>query len=755
MSGKIITKYVAVVNWLSRLISSNNSTPRIFDLQVQLCFLQVAPAVITLSIVATALGFLFYDTAGIQLTLTWVLSVYLLTAIRLFSVHQYKISRQADPTKMDNRFWYVLSISFSTIAGLQWGTAALLFFNLESMMDISILVLLELGIIAAAVASLSVIPAAYVGFATPIALMTVYPLLFTENSDFSILAILIIVYLLAMYVFCKNFYKTTLFGMRMSIENSDLVESLQIEKNRTEMANHAKSRFFTNVTHEFRTPLTLTIGPLQALIKSAGINDPGDKHYLKIALDNCHKMLGLVGQILDVNRLESGEMQATVSQFDLGEKLHSYLEKYQLLAKQHQIILSSKNLDAGINIYFDQDHLDKIINNLLSNAFKFSPKNTQIELGMSLHTNADQVDIWVKDEGPGISEEDKAQLFDRYFQGKVISNLQPGTGIGLALVKELLDLHSASIELDEGYHKGALFKVTLNLGNQHYQPEQFIDLLAPTTSALPAVSQQNQEPESQKIDQTTFPTVLVVDDNRDLRYFIRTSLQSSYNIIEAVNGREALEWVKTERPDFIISDIMMPVMDGLELVQTLKQDPELADIPLLLLTAKTTKIDTVQGLQLGANDYLGKPFDSSELIARIDSHLAQKKNIARSIYRSFKQQTVSQSNQSTTRPMNAFAAKFSALIDEHLADPDFSVVSMVSHLGIERSTLFRKVKNSFNSTPGQYLKDRRLQLSRQMFDQKSGSVSEIAYAVGFQSLSYFSRSFSEAFNISPTQYQKL
>ncbi len=746
-----------MANSLKQLLSSDDKNTRILDLQVQLYFKQVPSAVISLSIVATVLVFLFYDTAGIKPALIWVLSVYLLTAIRLFSVRQYKISRQMH--KMDNRFWYWLSIGFSTLAGLQWGAAAFVFFNPESMLDISTLTLVKAGVIAAAVASLSVIPAAFIGYAVPAALSMAYQLFFASDSDFYGLGVLVIVYLLVMCVFCLNYYKTTLLGMRVSIENADLVDLLQIEKHKVEQLSHAKSKFFTNISHEFRTPLTLTIGPLQSLIKSSRISDPDDRHYLKIALNNCHQLLGLVGQVLDIHRLEAGEMQVAISQFDLGEKLHSCFERYQLLAKEKKIKLSSKNLDTGINIYFDLDHLDKIINNLLSNAFKFSPEHTRIELGMTCHSDADKIDIWVKDEGPGIPKEDKAQLFERYFQGEIISNLQPGTGIGLALVKELLDLHSAKIVLDDSYHQGALFTITINAGNQHYRPEQLIDASTAATLTVPMLEQQDYQetkPANQRIDQSALPTILVVDDNSDLRYYIRTFLQPNYRIIEAINGKQALEQVKAEHPDFIISDVMMPVMDGLELVKALKQDAELADIPVLLLTAKASKIDTVQGLQQGADDYLSKPFDRSELIARIESHLTQKKNIARAIYRSFKQQNAGGLNApQTIEQKSDFAIKFSALIDEQLADPNFGIAVMIKHHNIERSTLFRKVKIAFNCTPNQYLKDRRLQLSRQMLDQKSGSVSEIAYAVGFQSLNYFSRSFSERFNVSPSRYQPL
>jgi len=535
-------------------------------------------------------------------------------------------------------------------------------------------------------------------------------------------------------------------------------KTIQTQADKLEKLAEAKSRFFANVSHEFRTPLTLAIGPLKELLKVDRIDHPSDKKFLEIAIDNCRQMLNLVGQILDINRLESGEMLLTVNQFNLGEKLSSYLDRYRVLADERQVKIIAQNLDEPITVYFDQDHLDKIVNNLLSNAFKFSETGTKIELGISLDKDSNSVDILVKDEGIGIAEDDSQQIFERYFQGKKSSNLQPGTGIGLSMVKELLDLHSASIELDRSYTQGALFVVTLKLGNSHYEQKHFVDEQVSTTLVTDLNTQSNLIVDHVEItcdesERVELPTVLVVDDHQDLRFYIKTALQTNYNIIEAANGRLALDLVQAEQPDFIISDVMMPVMDGLQLTKYLKSDPELAHIPLLLLTAKSTKRETVEGLQKGADDYLSKPFDSSELIARIDAHLAQKKNIAASIYQSFKKEASSIRNGVlSNQKKNSFTEKFSSFVEENLTDPEFDVACMTKHMNIERSTLFRKVKTSFDCTPGIYLRNCRLQLSLRMLEQQSGTVSEIAYAVGFQSLSYFSRCFNEKFKMRPTQY---
>lgn len=531
--------------------------------------------------------------------------------------------------------------------------------------------------------------------------------------------------------------------------------TIQQQADELKRMDEAKSRFFANISHEFRTPLTLAIGPLQTLVQQKRISDPQDQQYLRIALENSQQMLSLVGQILDINRLESGEMQLAVSELDSSELILSIIKRFELLAQKQEIAISAIGMGQPNIVWFDPDHLNKIVGNLLSNAIKFSPMESKIEVG--IRDTDGTLMIWVKDTGHGIPLEERHQLFTRFYQGKHSTNsLQPGTGIGLSMVKELLELHQGSIKLDEGYTDGCLFYVVIKKDKTHYRKEHFAD--RPENSKGIESELQSVPILTEHSSQEDQPNVLVVDDNEDLRTFIRNTLSTNYNVVTASNGAEALRVVEENQPDFIVSDVMMPVMDGLTFAAKLKENADTAHIPLMLLTAKSTKRETVAGLQGGADDYLTKPFDSSELIARIAAHLEQKRNIAAAIYARFRQEkdnTDLSADNGPEYPSDSFEFKFKTLVSEQLASPDFDIESLSESLFLSRSSLFRKVKKSFGCSPNQYLKNTRLTLSLQMLQQSEASVSDVAYAVGFQSLSFFSRSFKAYFDVSPSEHHKI
>ncbi len=545
----------------------------------------------------------------------------------------------------------------------------------------------------------------------------------------------------------------------LEAEVEQRTEKIRQQAEQLQQLSEAKSRFFANVSHEFRTPLTLAIGPLEALRNDPSISSEEARQHIRIALENSRRMLTLVGQILDINRLEHGEMKLAVHSFELQPALQKIVQPFSVLAQQRQLTLQLE-IAEPVRIWFDEDHLYKIVSNLLSNAVKFSPDGGQICLQVEKLAQQ-RVQISISDEGPGIDPSEREQLFQRFFQGKNSSNnLQPGTGIGLAMVRELLELHHGSIELDESWQAGSRFVVTILTGKAHYSAS---DLLEFQTVDAPPMVRQDEPTEVVALvaaatdsDDSTppehRPAVLIVDDNADLRAFIRTTLASAYHCFEAANGLLALEMLQQHSPDFIICDVMMPQMDGIEFTRQLKADVETAHIPLLLLTAKATKRDTVHGLQQGADDYLTKPFDSSELIARIEAHLQQKQHISRAIYQKFIATLPAPANDDDA---DSFECRFHQLVSDHISDSSFDIAAMSEALHMERSTLFRKVRKAFDCTPNQYLKSQRLKMALQMLRQNSGSISEIAYAVGFQSLNYFSRSFRDQYQVSPSAHQKI
>ncbi|MET1256240.1 two-component regulator propeller domain-containing protein [Aliikangiella maris] len=595
-------------------------------------------------------------------------------------------------------------------------------------------------------------------------------------------------------------------------------DELAQKNQQLEDIGQAKNQFFTNISHEFRTPLTLAIGPLQAVIANNNIQDEKDKNYIEVALKNNLHMQSLLGQVLDINRLEAGKMPLNISQVSVLNNLQYCVERFTLEAEKLSLQFKLQGMQQTEHLqhfYFDSEHFEKIMLNLLSNAVKFSPVNGIIEVG--LKAGVDELIIWIKDEGRGIAKQDQRAVFERYYQGAGASNSrQPGTGIGLALVKELLQLHQASIQLDSEIGQGCCFTLTFKLGIEHYatgqnavgeiiNSEQSIgtphdDLLRKSKtaqepneeikdklkaevktaadSATPSPNSPIKPTSDQDIKPTTKQTLLVVDDNAQLRAFIRSVLENSYQIIEAENGQVACELIATAHPDIIVSDVMMPVMDGLKLAQKLKQSTETAHIPLILLTAKTGTDDIVQGLQSGADDYLSKPFSATELVARIAAQIAQKRRQASAMFEQFRQQYPEVFELQVTKPIlkasdsNAspqplhppvtqgkasedFASELLKVIHQHLHHSDFDVGKLCEYLHIHQATLNRKVKKQFDCTPVQLLRHTRLKVGLAMLQREQGTISEIAYACGFESLAYFSRSFRQYFKKPPSQYQEI
>ena len=543
--------------------------------------------------------------------------------------------------------------------------------------------------------------------------------------------------------------------------------TLVIEQQNTQLKqmDQAKNRFFTNVSHEFRTPLSLAIGPLKDVIAGGRVNDQKDLDYLNISLTNNIRMMELLSQVLDINKLEANGMPLKVVKMEVAANLLYCIQRFQQVSEKRSVRFKTIGFDNNTSIYFDADHFEKIILNLISNAVKFSPKNSEITVEIKIEDS--QVEVCIIDRGIGISPDDLPHIFSRFYQGQQPSQtIQPGTGIGLSLVRELITLHGGKINAKSDISKGSCFCVIFLRGHEHYEKEQISDhnYVIPSNSSQMSLPVEATQPDNKNIEQTgismpinsSHKTLLIIDDNSDLRAFIRSGLESTYNIIEASNGRTGLESAKQNQPDLIVSDVMMPVMDGLQLAKELKANQHTAHIPLILLTAKSTKRDTVEGLQQGADDYLSKPFDSAELAARIASQLAQKQRIAEKIRADFKQN--SQKNTSPD-PIDENTERFemgiNQLILNNMGDETFDVEKMYQGLNITRSTLFRQVKKAFSCTPNQLLKLRRLEVALKMLQQNKGSISEVGYATGFQSLSVFSRAFSDKYQVPPSRFSEI
>ncbi|NVJ62013.1 MAG: response regulator [Gammaproteobacteria bacterium] len=542
--------------------------------------------------------------------------------------------------------------------------------------------------------------------------------------------------------------------------------------------DEAKSRFITNVSHEFRTAATLATGPLRELEFGDYIKQESGRELLSTALNNTKHMLHLLNQFLDVEKLESKNMPVRVKQMDVSTSLTECIERFQSEVELRSIELKTLGMESHSKFYFDPDHFHKIFVNLISNAIKYSPTGGVVEIDIS--EDKSHLMIAVSDQGPGIAKSEVPHVFDRFYQGKNSAVLQqPGTGIGLALVSELLLLHQGTIEIDSREGCGCRVLVKLKKDKSHYKSlnvfEDIPDSDEEPTDSTPsdelfqnegvrvsAVKNSLHElfesgdsgPDFRKIRaiNTSRQRVLVVDDNTEIRKLLRHTLEPFYQIDEAKHGEHALELIKVNQPDLIISDVMMPVMDGIELTSHLKSSVETAHIPLILLTAKVDEKSQVKGLDKGADDYVIKPFSSPELIARIGSHLAQKQRLAQKLYLDFQQQRAKPvEGISFESDDERFLQRLYSKINENLNNEGFTVSELSSILNLSQSKLSRKCKKLLNCSPAQLIKRRRLETSFELLTTHSSSVSEVAYAVGFQSLSAFSRAFSEHFGYPPTR----
>lgn len=511
-----------------------------------------------------------------------------------------------------------------------------------------------------------------------------------------------------------------------------------------------KDRFFTNVSHEFRTPLTLIIAPLTSLV----IDNPNLKysirHPIKTAIRNSKKMLSLVGQVLDINRLESGRFQLRVAQYDVIDLITNTIKRLKPWAKQQGQKLISVDLNEPVLLFYDLDQLDKCLTNLIVNAIKYSGDDSTIEISLCNreHNSIAQTGIKVSDNGKGISDEFVDKIFKRFSQDKNSeSNSQPGTGIGLALVAELMELHQGDVELIN--QAGCSFILWLNHGHDHFDESILIEPIAmdDEVDEFNEIELTIPQKITQQNDGDDITTILIVDDNQELREFIVSRFSHYYRILQASDGEQGLAIAKSQLPDLIISDVMMPKMNGYEMVRKLKASELTNEIPIILLSAKSTKRETVEGLQTGADDYLTKPFDTSELIVRANGLINTRKLIRKKIQRQFSQQVTDiKSNAS-------FVDKLHNEVLKQLSNPKLTIDSLSETLLMSRATLNRKCKAELKQSPNQYITEIRMQHALTLIKAKKHRISEIAYGTGYESLAYFSRSFKKFYGDSPSSLQ--
>ncbi|MCZ6819452.1 MAG: hybrid sensor histidine kinase/response regulator transcription factor, partial [Calditrichaeota bacterium] len=529
-----------------------------------------------------------------------------------------------------------------------------------------------------------------------------------------------------------------------------------------------KSRFFANISHEFRTPLTLILGPIEDMLEKTKQHKTKEK--LQLVQRSARRLQRLINQLLDLSRLETGKMQLQAYRGDFVEFLRSLVLAFASLAESKSMDLEfevgptkpcegSKPSQGFVDMYFDRDKIEKIFSNLLSNALKFTPVGGKVAVKVTAVTatppaEADRIEIMVQDTGPGIPADRLPFIFDRFYQVDATSTRErEGTGIGLALVKELVELHHGQIGVESRGGEGTTFKVTLPLGKAHLRDEEMASSAPqPETASLyhqPGVESEANTPPSPSPDFDEDATVvLVVEDHADVRRYIRGHLQSDYRIVEADDGREGVRVALEVIPDLVISDVMMPKLDGYELCETLKTDEKTSHIPVILLTARAGEEDKLTGLDTGADDYLVKPFNARELQARVRNLIEQRRKLRQRFIREGMLKPREIDAQSLD---DVFLQKLMSNMEERMADENFSVEELSQKMNMGPRHLHRKVRALTNKSPVELIRLVRLQRARQLLAQNAGTVSEIAYQVGFTNLSHFSKIFKEEFGKLPSE----
>ena len=520
--------------------------------------------------------------------------------------------------------------------------------------------------------------------------------------------------------------------------------------------DHLKSRFFANISHEFRTPLTLIEGPIK-LLKSGTYNGDAVEQY-EIILRNSQRLQRLVNQLLDLAKIESGEMRLRFRQLDLVDLVKGAVAAFESLAKQKGILFNVDYANDRITGCFDRDGLEKIVTNLLSNAFKFTGAGGQILVtvtrtqgeGMGMSS----VLLTVSDSGIGIPEDQIGKIFDRFYQVDASQTREhEGSGIGLALTKELVELHKGKITVVSEKGKGTTFTVWLPAGNEFLPPSQVGDIphelepqeLVSADGPTPHEGKEGNE----KWANGGFPLVLIVEDNTDMRRYMRTSLDSNYRVIESANGEEGMQKATEILPDIIISDVMMPKMDGFTFCAQLKTDERTSHIPVILLTAKAGADQKIAGLETGADDYVTKPFDAKELLARVKNLIDQRRKLRERFAREVK---LKPAEIAITSADERFLNKAMEVVEAHIPDHTFTAELFAKEMYLSQMQLHRKIKSLTNRSPWEFVRTIRLERASQLLRKQAGTIGEIAFEVGYSDPSHFADAFRKQFGVSPSEF---
>lgn len=556
------------------------------------------------------------------------------------------------------------------------------------------------------------------------------------------------------------------------------LELEHLEKEKHEEIHRLKLEFFTNISHEFRTPLTLIKGPLDFLLKKADTISPKEaKDQYVLMRKNTDYLLRLVNQLLDFRKMDHGKMSLNLSKNNIVEFLKDVGEPFQFLSRKKNINFEINVSKESILSWFDPDAVEKIINNLLSNAFKFTPENGNIKLdifngtdfktptGITLDIDQSKyIVIQVKDSGPGIPAHRLQHIFERFYTeiGLTTHVNTKGTGIGLSFTKNLVELHQGIIKVKSDSENGSTFYVWLPKDKETYEEKKElnfhevfedntfiskVDAESHAISFMDDIIDQNMTRSRSKL-----PMLLIIDDNPDIRSFIKKGLGESYYIYEAENGEKGLELAKKFIPNIVITDLVMPVMDGIEFCNQIKSTQETSHIPVVMLTAKTSQEKEIEGLKTGADAYIRKPFDLELLEIKLSNILNDREKLRKKFNREI---TLQPNEVTVTSSDETFLQNAIEIVEKHMMNSEFSVEMLVKEMNMSRSNLYLKIKELTGLSSSEFIRNIRLKRAVQLFEKSDLSVKEIMYMTGFNTASYFSKCFKKQFGVVPSKYIRI
>ena len=556
------------------------------------------------------------------------------------------------------------------------------------------------------------------------------------------------------------------------------VEVERVEKEKAKAIDSFRSRFFTNISHEFRTPLTLVAGPLEDSLKSPGEVVPMNKKILRLMLRNARRLQRLINQLLDIARIESGSMHLQLTRGKLPAFVRTIASSFLSLAESDHIEYQISVPEVQGGFCFDADKLEKIIANLLSNAFKFTPEGGKVSLEL-ICLSPEGSDkprralLRVSDNGKGIDNEHLDRIFDRFYQVTDNDTREvEGSGIGLALTRELVELIHGEIEVESQPGKGTSFSVNFPVSEDCFSEQEIADMEkrkgvneewmeseagveTKVETEVRGKKENEERPGARSTEENRHEQekelVLVVEDNADLRMYISQQLRGNYRVVDATNGREGLEKAIELIPDLVVTDIMMPVMDGMEMCRRMKAQPATNHIPVIMLTAKADKESKLTGLEAAADDYIVKPFDSDLLLARAKNLVNQRKELRRHFEKKFLMEA---NHKTSLSPEFQMLREVLRVFDQHLSDPDFTIVLLGKELKMSRSQLFRKIHSITGSSPNELLRLVRMKHAARLLRSGAKNITQVMYEVGMQSPSYFASSFRKYFGVNPKEFGK-